>query len=158
MATNTGGGTTASLSNTPQAQDDSFVLPEDYNSIKWLDVMANDLGGNAKILWSLDNGPGSPTDLISSDIGKVEATTADTSLNGAKIWIANGQVGYDAATLSTTFRASLQALAVGEKLYDSFTYAIRLANGTLSWGTATIVYTGSNDGPVISASDTDKAS
>jgi VCBS repeat-containing protein len=158
MATNTGGGTTASLSNTPQAQDDSFVLPEDYNSIKWLDVMANDLGGNAKILWSLDNGPGSPTDLISSDIGKVEATTGDTSLNGAKIWIANGQVGYDALYLNSGFRAQLQALAVGEKLYDSFTYAIRLANGTLSWGTATIVYTGSNDGPLISAAGTDKAS
>ena len=61
MATNTGGGTTASLSNTPQAQDDSFILPEDYNSVKWLDVMANDLGGNAKILWSLDD---SATDAL----------------------------------------------------------------------------------------------
>src|SRR5690348_14167564 len=142
MATNTGGGTTASLSNTPQAQDDSFILPEDYNSVKWLDVMANDLGGNAKILWSLDDSAtdaAGATDLIASDIGKVEATTGDTSLNGAKIWIQDGKVAYDAATLSGSFRAQLQALAVGERLTDSFTYAIRLANGTLSWGTATVV-------------------
>ncbi|HEX6661846.1 MAG TPA: VCBS domain-containing protein, partial [Sphingomicrobium sp.] len=153
MATNTSGGTTASLSNTPQAKDDSFNLVEDYNAIAWLDVMLNDLGGNAKILWSLDDSAtdaAGATDLIGSDIGKVEATTNDTSLNGAKIWICDGKVGYDASTLSASFRASLQALAIGEKAYDSFTYAIRMSNGTLSWATATIVYTGTNDAPDIS--------
>ena len=72
MATNTGGGTTASLSNTPQAKDDTFNLVEDYNAIAWLDVMSNDLAGNAKILWSLDNGPGSPTDLIASVLNEPE--------------------------------------------------------------------------------------
>jgi VCBS repeat-containing protein len=158
MATNTGGGTTASLSNTPQAQDDTFVLPEDYTGVKWLDVMSNDLGGNAKVLWSLDDGLGSPTDLITSDIGKVESTSCDTSANGAKIWISDGKVGYDVNTLSASFKANVQALAVGECTFDTFTYAIRLANGTLSWATAKIVFAGSNDGPIISASGTDKAS
>ena len=161
MATNTSGGTTASLSNTPQAQDDSFNLVEDYNAIAWLDVMGNDLGGNAKILWSLDDSAtdaAGATDLIGSDIGKVEATTNDTSLNGAKIWICDGKVGYDASTLSASFRAQLQALAVGEHIYDSFTYAIRMSNGTLSWATATVVYTGTNDGPDISVATGDSAS
>ena len=161
MATNTGGGTTASLSNTPQANDDSFVLPEDYNSIKWLDVTANDLGGNAKILWSLDDSATDAmgaNDLISTDVGKLEASTNDTSLQGAKIWIQDGKVGYDAYYLNSTFRAQLQALAVNETLTDSFTYAIRMSNGTLSWGTATIVFTGTNDGPDISVQTGDSTS
>mgnify|MGYP001047278865 CR=1 FL=1 len=83
------------LSNTPQAKDDSFNLVEDYNAIAWLDVMSNDLGGNSKILWSLDDSAtdaAGATDLIASDIGKVEATTNDTSANGAKIWICDGKV------------------------------------------------------------------
>src|SRR3954454_6266629 len=113
MPTNTGGGTTTSLNNTPQAQSDTYTETENFSGIAYFDVMANDLAGNAKILWSVDNGPGSPTDLIASDIGKIEATTTDTSANGANIWIQNGQVAYDSATLGSAFRASLQALATG---------------------------------------------
>ncbi len=159
MATNTSGGTTTSLNNTPQATDDSFNLVEDYNAIAWLDVMGNDLGGNAKILWSLDDtAADGSADLISTDVGKVEATSCDASAMGAKIWICDGKVGYDSASLSATFKAQLQALAVGEKAYDSFTYAIRLSNGTLSWATATVVYTGTNDGPDISVGTGDSAS
>ena len=157
MATNTGGGTTASLSNTPQAVDDTFMLAEDYSSIAYLDVMKNDLGGNAKILWSIDDtnsDAAGATDLISSDIGKVESTTCDTSLNGAKIWICDGKVAYDVNTLNAGFKNSVQALNDGQSICDSFTYAIRLANGTLSWATATIVFAGSNDGPQLTASVT----
>ena len=155
----TGGGSTTSLDNTVQAQIDSFGETEDFNSIDYFDVMSNDLGGNAKILWSLDDTASDGSgDLISSDIGAVEATSSDTSANGAKIWICNGKVAYDASTLSSTFRAALQALAVGETLTDSFTYAIRLSNGTLAWTTATIVYTGQNDAPDISVGSGDSAS
>ena len=57
MPTNTNGGTTTSFSNTPQAGDDVFTgLNEDFSGIVCLNVMGNDLGGNAKILWSLDDG------------------------------------------------------------------------------------------------------
>ena len=56
------GGTTTSFSNTPQAQDDilnyteeSVVLGSLSTSII-LDVMQNDLGGNAKTLFSIDDG------------------------------------------------------------------------------------------------------
>src|SRR5689334_22772055 len=110
MATNTGGGTTASLNNTPQAQSDTFQISEDTFVPVYFDVMANDLAGNAKILWSLDNGPGSPTDLITQDTARAEAVSGDCSANGAKIWItSNGQVGYDATTLNPLFAAQVQA-------------------------------------------------
>lgn len=93
MATNTDGGTTASLSNTPQAKADTFYRDEDLTGVTLLDVMLNDLGGNAKILWSVDDSatdPAGSTDLICTDIGKIESTSTDTSANGAKIWIQDG--------------------------------------------------------------------
>ena len=80
MATNTSGGTTTSLNNTPQAQGDTFTEVEDFSSPTYFNVMANDLGGNAKVLWSVDDGSSS-TDLIASDIGTVEATATDHSVS-----------------------------------------------------------------------------
>ncbi|MGE7956803.1 VCBS domain-containing protein, partial [Pseudomonas sp. NPDC089530] len=162
--TTTSGGTATSFSNTPQAQDDIFTtgvigtgnatITEDLLGVVYLDVMSNDLGGNAKTLWSLDNATSlstatkvyAPADLLVQDTSRIEATSSDTSLNGAKIWItSDGKVGYDAATLSTAFKMQLQALAVGASLTDSFTYAIRLGNGTLSWATAQVQFAGAND-------------
>src|SRR5262249_35145246 len=61
------------------------------------------------------------------------------------------RVGYDASTLSDAFKAQLQALNAGEYLTDSFTYAIRLSNGTLSWTTATVQFAGANDAPHITS-------
>src|SRR5947207_14382437 len=122
MATQTtGGGSTTSFSNTPQATDDVFTtgvsvttgavitLTEDNVQAVIFDVMANDLGGNAKTLFSIDNGINntgamsgySAADLLTQDTARAEATSGDTSLNGAKIWItADGKVGYDATALS----------------------------------------------------------
>ena len=120
-----------------------------------LDVMANDLGGAAKTLYALDNGisagGASPTDLMVQDTCRAEALSTDTSLAGARIWITNdGKVGYDTATLSQPFLDQLQALNAGQVLTDSFTYAIRLGNGTLSWATATVQFAGRNDAPTVS--------
>ena len=159
----TGGGTTKSFVNTPQATDDIFSsaatgITEDSAGVYHLDVMGNDLGGNAKSLWSLDNGVNNTGamsgyvagDLLTQDTARSQAGSSDTSLNGAKIWItADGKVGYDASTLSASFRTQLQALNDGQSLSDTFTYAIRLANGTLSWATASIELKGSNDAAVI---------
>ncbi|KAB0506095.1 type I secretion C-terminal target domain-containing protein [Pseudomonas lini] len=171
MATTTtsSGGTVTSLSNTPQAQDDIFTtgvigtstaaITEDLLGVVYLDVMSNDLGGSAKTLWSLDDATSlstatkvyAPADLLIQDTGRIEATSTDTSFNGAKIWItSDGKVGYDAATLSTTFKAQLQSLAAGGSLTDSFTYAIRLGNGTLSWATAQVQFAGMNDSVTMS--------
>jgi len=72
-------GTSTSYLNTPQAGDDTYTsavtgLTEDSLFITYLAVMANDLGGAAKTLYSLDNGTNaagalSPTDLLTQDIG-----------------------------------------------------------------------------------------
>jgi VCBS repeat-containing protein len=165
MPTNTNGGTIVSFTNTPQAQDDNFAsaltgLTEDSSAVVYLDVMANDLGGNAKSLWSVDNGVNNSGamsgyiagDLLVQDTARIEAMSSDTSLNGARIWItADGKVGYDPSTLSAAFKAHLQALAVGQDATDSFIYAIRLGNGTLSWATAVVHFQGLNDAPVITS-------
>ncbi|AFY20183.1 VCBS domain-containing protein [Pseudomonas sp. UW4] len=157
--TTTSGGTVTSFSNTPQAKDDVFTTTENLLGVVYWDVMSNDLGGNAKTLWSLDNADSlstatkvyAPADLLTQDTSRAEATSSDTSVNGAKIWITpDGKVGYDAATFTTAFKAQLQALATGEVLTDSFTYAMRLGNGTLSWATATVQFSGVNDGVTIS--------
>ncbi|MGY3574361.1 VCBS repeat-containing protein [Bradyrhizobium sp. USDA 4504] len=165
MATtqNTSGGTTTSFSNTPQAVDDSYNYSASVSGILILNVMANDLGGAAKSLWSVDNdlsvsvtssnGKYAPADLLTKDTVYSttlagDAGTSDRSLLGAKIWInSDGTIGYDASSIS----AQLQAKAAGETLVDKFTYAIRLGNGTLSWATTTLTFTGVNDGPVLSA-------
>ncbi|EJM83814.1 VCBS repeat-containing protein, partial [Pseudomonas sp. GM74] len=157
--TTTSGGTVTSFSNTPQAKDDVFTTTDNLLGVVFWDVMSNDLGGNAKTLWSLDNADSfstatktyAPADLLTQDTARAEATSSDTSLNGAKIWItSDGKVGYDAATFTTAFKAQLQALSAGEFLTDSFTYAMRLGNGTLSWATATVQFSGANDGVTVS--------
>src|SRR5262245_10891243 len=99
----TGGGSTSSFSNTPQAQDDLFTtglttsgatvtLTEDNLQVFYFNVMANDLGGNAKTLFSIDNGlngsgVASPNDLLTQDTARVESMSTDYSLKGAHIWI-----------------------------------------------------------------------
>jgi VCBS repeat-containing protein len=136
MATNTDGGTTASLSNTPQAKDDFYTANED--EVLYFNVMSNDLGGNAKMLWSIDNtSDDGSADLVTKDVAGV----CEYSELGAKISLtSDGRIKYD-----TTM---LDSLAAGQTVIDQFTYAIRLSNGTLSWATVTVTLTGTNDAPV----------
>src|SRR5689334_21077109 len=117
--------------------------------------MANDGGGKNTVLWSLDNGTSTittaggvsfQTDLITADTARTELASGDTSAFGAKIWItSDGKVGYDASTITAAVKAQLQALGAGEHLNDTFTYAIRMANGTLSETTVTVQIQGVND-------------
>lgn len=162
------GTNSTSYTNTPQAGDDTYTsaatgLTEDSLFITYLAVMANDLGGAAKTLYSLDNGTSStgalsPTDLLTQDMVRTEALTTDRSAQGAKIWItADGKVGYDAATLPAAFQEQLQHLSAGQFLTDTFTYAIRLGNGTLSWATASVQIAGVNDAPVVTGAVTGTA-
>ncbi|RUT92807.1 type I secretion protein, partial [Mesorhizobium sp. USDA-HM6] len=170
------GGTTTSFSNTPQAQDDLLTvtasgvpLTEDLTGVLKLNVLANDSGGAAKTLWSVDdassstgtstNGNTYPVDLLTKDVTYTTDTaglagTSDTSLKGAKIWIgSDGYVHYD----TTGVAAQLQALGAGEYFTDTFTYAIKLGNGTLSWATATVRIAGTDDAPDIHLATTDSA-
>lgn len=143
---NTHGGTINSFNNTPIAKDDRFSVNENsIGAIQYIDVMGNDLAGKAKSLWSLDNGQAN--DLLPQDLARTEATSFDTSALGAKIWITEGgKVGYDASALSSI----LNALGAGETIEDSFVYAIRMANGTLSWATAKICLVGVDDQSTVS--------
>ncbi|WP_027574894.1 VCBS domain-containing protein, partial [Bradyrhizobium sp. WSM1743] len=165
MATQTtGGGSTVSFGTTPQANTDIYSFTEDASNILILNVLANDLGGAAKTLFSLDDGTSTsastksyaPADLLVKDVAYSSdaagaAGTSDHSALGARIWIeSDGTVHYDKGDIN----AQLQALAVGETLTDTFTYAIQLGNGTLSWATVTLQFNGLNDTPTIVVNST----
>ena len=112
-------GIVVAFGNTPQAKDDSFNgITEDSHAVI-LDVMGNDLGGNAKTLWSLDDGISAggirPVDLLIQDTARTEALSSDRSALGATIWItSDGKVGYDVSA-NPTLVAALQHLAAGHR-------------------------------------------
>jgi len=74
-----------SFTKTPQAGDDNYGWTEDQaaviavGNIITLDVMANDLGGNAKKLFSIDDGNGNP---LASD---AQLLVKDV-VNGVSAW------------------------------------------------------------------------
>lgn len=127
-----------SYNNTPQAHDDKYQIVSYTGAIKF-NVMLNDQGGNSKTMYSIDDGSspvlnGGPADLLTQDA--VSKSTGKSVLEyshlGAKIWInADGTVSYDAGSLTMP--------AAGTSVVDSFIYAIRMADGTLSWGTVNVV-------------------
>jgi VCBS repeat-containing protein len=129
------------------------------------DLLAQDGAGAKTTLWALDDGTSSltkigtsnvyvPTDIMTQDTARTEATSADTSANGAKIWIGtDSKVHYDASTLSDSFKTALHHLGVGESSSDTFTYAIKMSNGTVSYNTVTVNWSGSNDAVVITSGD-----
>src|SRR5258706_8616146 len=144
MATITNGIQT-SFSNTPQAKDDIYGWTEDellssgllHGSIITLNVMSTDLGGNAKALFSIDDGNGH------TNITDYDLLTVDGLINGISAWeltaagnrvrIDNGKIDFDIANYLTAHGvASVEALAAGDYIPDEFVYAIRPANGTLS--------------------------
>ena len=88
-------------------------MGEDQSVI--LDVMANDLGGNAKTMWSIDDtAADGSADLIPKDVVNV----SEYSELGARIWItADGKIGYDTN--------ALDHIPAGVTVTDHFTYAIR---------------------------------
>jgi hypothetical protein len=150
-------GLITSFDNTPQANADAYSYTEaqleaDTDGIIWLDVMSNDLGGKAKTLYSITAGSDTDGDgdidtsdlssLLTKDVTCVE----ELSALGAKISIrvdpADGKVkiAYDPGTL-------FDSLDDGETKTDTFRYAIRLANGALSWDVVTFTVTGVNDAP-----------
>ncbi len=152
---------TVSYTKTPQANGDYWAFSEDFSGLAdgksiLLDVMANDLGGNAKSLYSIDNGD-LLTDLLTKDPGL--CTPWEKTALGHEIRINNGQIEYRLA--SDGF--DLDSLAEGVQTCDTFKYAIQLGNGTISYATVTLNFTGVNDAARItgdvsgSASETDDA-
>ncbi|MFZ3154078.1 beta strand repeat-containing protein [Pseudomonas sp.] len=156
---------TVSFNNTPQATGDMFyydALVREGFSYIYLDVMANDLGGKAKTLYSLDDGMLDGSVATAADIQAAlltQLTHPTISAYGASIEIkwdstdGKFKVAYDASALQHNL--DYQQLSATDYLTDSFTYAIRLGNGTLSWATATVKILGVNDAPVIDAAGSD---
>lgn len=164
MATNS-----TSFTNTPQAGDDYYSFLEEellaggyagaifnaLTSILTLDVMADDLGGQAKKLFSISGVDDTATEqelwtaLKTADAAGNWETTAE----GNEIRINNGMIEYrftdGNAGTSGDGVVAINSLAEGEIFTDTFTYAIRLGNGTLSWATVTVTIVGTNDAPII---------
>ncbi|MET3598029.1 VCBS repeat-containing protein, partial [Mesorhizobium shonense] len=161
------GGTTVSFSNTPQAQNDVFNYTEDNvvlasgsQTVIVLDVMANDAGGNAKSLYSVDDGISAttltkqyaPIDLTTQDVQATGISSWETIAAGVQIRINNGKVEMDlTGYLAARGYSSLQSLGADDHINESFTYAIKLANGTLSWASVSVNIQGANDGATITA-------
>src|SRR6188768_1958976 len=163
MATQTtGGGSTTSFTNTPQAKDDNYLFLEDAlrnnaslysetTKIITLDVMSNDLGGNAKTLFSVEDGDGNAItadfDLLCKDVNAAGVSEWECTFGGNWVRINNGKIEYviaDGSGVKGQGR-SVDSLTDGQAFSDQFVYAIRLGNGTLSEATVKINITGAND-------------
>jgi VCBS repeat-containing protein len=97
-----------------------------------IDVLANDWGGRAKSLYSVDQD------------NPRHALTSTTLASGATISIVDGQILYDPSS-------AFQFLDAGETTTATFTYAIRLGKGTISTATVTVTIQGADDqmGPSV---------
>lgn len=130
-----------SLFKTPQAQDDSSSGLEDALSfINISDLLANDLGGDAKTFYGLYDAadPTAASQTISSSLGAQLTIEPD------------GTISYDATGADTS---KIQMLSNGETIQDSFEYIIRLADGTLSKAIVWVTVTGQNDSATYSVDD-----
>jgi len=154
---------------TPQANDDCYYWTEDTLQLDskvyttttgylTLDVMANDLGGNAKTLYSIDDGNGNPinpVDLLNADTLTGGVSAWELTADGNRARINNGKVEFD---LSHELPGGVNSLGAGDQFSDTFIYAIRLGNGSLSWAHVHITIDGSNDSATIIASDDEDTS
>ena len=129
-----------SVSTSSSLTSDTYAYSESAVAGTFIfNVAAND---KAKGLYALDDGQ--PSDLLTQDFGRSESASNDRSALGAKIWItADGQVGYSTAGIA----ALVDALGVGERLVDSFIYAVKSGSNVV-YATARITFTGTNDRPV----------
>ena len=175
MSTSTpdSGGTATSFTNTPQAKDDNYVYLEDalranaslYNALTGtlrLNVMANDLGGNAKSLFSVEDGDGNALtadfELLNKDLTTGGISAWELTFGRNWVRINNGNIEYriaDGSDIPGQGR-DVNSLTAGQVFTDQFVYAIRLGNGTLSEATVKINITGANDNAtiaVVGASD-----
>lgn len=165
--------TTQSTLNAPQASADNETFTEESGfisgTILTYDVMANDLGGAAKRLWSLDDGlaPDGETELTPTQLanalkaGEVNLVTEEgtkasawepiAGTDGIRMRINDGKVEIDLAGALEQYGGTVQGLGAGESISATFYYTIRLANGTLSVAKATFTIEGENDDPTITS-------
>ena len=138
-----------SFAKNSKANDDNFDLSSS-NAIHVLDVMVNDSGGRSKTLWSIDGSASNSANEPDKDLLLSDAVgVINLSEKGANIWITGeGKIAYE---LPPDLASALKALAQGEDLVDTFSYAMRPGKGNspLSWATATVKFAGVNDAPEL---------
>jgi VCBS repeat-containing protein len=113
------------------AQDDSATVAENRSVV--IDARANDRGFPVETIYSLDQ-----DDPSNPDVFYVLPSGATVGTNGMKT-----HVVYKAGD-------GFDYLKEGETATDSFTYTIRLADGSFSTATINILITGTNDAAVLS--------
>lgn len=128
------------------ARDNAFAFVDGDPAIQngpvlTLDVLANDTGGAANILWSV--AATSTFDALkTADSGGWEPTA-----NGNLIRIVNGKVEIDLSASLAKYGGNVKALGAGVTLTDRFYYTILLPDGTLGRALAEITIAGTNDLP-----------
>lgn len=143
-------GMKVSVKLTPQAQDDYLHFGEDSGGgdSSTADLLANDGGGNAAQVWGIFAQTETEVQNHLGDYVNVSAPQAANSFA-----VGSATVSYNAATgdISVSYdSAGFQHLGAGESEdLGTFTYIIRLGNGTFSTAVAHIVIDGSNDDPTL---------
>ena len=135
-----GGTDTATLTININGTNDGPTAVDDTNSVAE-DVAPNPVSGD---LLANDSDPDtndSPT--VTEVEGVTDSATDVTGSYGTLNWNTDGTYSY---TLDNS-NPTVQSLAVGETLTDSFTYSINDGNGGTDTATLTIAISGSNDGP-----------
>src|SRR5262245_35018108 len=156
MATTTVSGSTVTFSNSGAAANLSQTGNEDGTAFTF-DVLAASGGGKNTTIYSVDDGTVDTvysgtlsnnfktydTDLLSKDCAVSSwQCGGDVSDKGAHVWIgADNKIHYDATCLSD----QIQAYGEGGAFTDTVKYTIKMANGTLSVGTLTVVINGAED-------------
>ena len=115
------------------ALDDSAAVGE--NSFVVIDALANDRGSPVETIFSLDQND--PTNPDRGQVTLASGAIVQTNGQGTQIVYKSGD--------------AFDYLAEGETATDSFTYTIRLADGSFSTATVDVLVTGSNDPAVLSS-------
>jgi VCBS repeat-containing protein len=116
------------------AQDDSGTVKE--NGFVVIDALANDRGSPVRTIYSVDQDD--PTNPNRGQVVLESGAIVQTTARGDHVVYKAGD--------------AFDYLAEGETATDSFTYTIRLADGSFSTATIDILVTGVND-PAILSSD-----
>ncbi|WP_051380596.1 VCBS domain-containing protein [Bradyrhizobium sp. WSM1743] len=145
------------------AVDDAFALTEDQaradqvaTDVLSLDVLANDRGGHAAGLYSIDDGNrGGNWELLARDVGCDGTSPWEATDNGNLIRINHGQIELDLShSLSVLAATDFNSMAAGDVIDDEFVYAIRLGHDRLSEARVRVHIDGVNDPATISGTST----
>jgi VCBS repeat-containing protein len=128
----------------PMGSHDSGWLDVLNRSISLTDVLETTDEDNAYTIAAAEL-LANDTDTDGDTLG-ISAVSAVSTLGATVILNGDGSVSYD-PTSSTT----LDEMAHGDTLEDSFTYTVSDGNGGFDTATVTLVATGTNDAPVITS-------